>query len=53
MSRFRCIRKCIQHCQLIKVVKKYKRKGESQVSANGPLLRYDDPFQYEEWESDD
>ena len=53
MSHFRCIRKFIQHCQLIKVVKKYKRKGESQVYANGPLLRFDDPFQYEEWESDD
>ena len=49
MSRFRCIRKCIQHCQLIKVVKnKYKRVRYSRVSANGPLLRYDDPFQYKD-----
>ena len=53
MSRFGCIKKCIKHCQLIKIVKKYKRRREPQVSANGPLLRFDDPFQYEEWESDD
>ena len=54
MSHFQCIRKCIQHCQLIKVVKnKYKRMRHSRVSASGPLLRYDDPFQYKEWESED
>ena len=53
MSHFRFVKKCIQHCQLIKIVKKYKRRRESQVSASGPLLRFDDPFQYEEWEPED
>ena len=53
MSRFHCIRRCIQHCQLIKVVEKYKRRREPQVFASGPLLRFDDPFQYEEWKPED
>ena len=53
MSRFQCIRKCIQHCQLIKILKKYKRRRCAQVSEEGPLLRFDDPFQYKEWESED
>ena len=38
MNHFRCIRKCIQHCQLIKLVKKYKGRRNSQVSACGVLL---------------
>ena len=46
MSRLRCIRKCIQHCQLIiktKVVRKIKKESET-----SPLLRYEDSFQYED-----
>ena len=53
MSRFRFIGKYIEHCQLIKIVKKYKRRRYSQVPASGPLLRFDDSFQYKEWESED
>ena len=50
MSRLRCIRKCIQHCQLIiktKLVRKSKKASEG-----SPLLRYEDSFQYEDWNSD-
>ena len=53
MSHFRYIRKFIEHSQLIKRVKKYKRRRNSKVSASGPLLRNYDSLQYKEWESED
>ena len=46
MSRLQCFRKCIQYCQLIiktKLVRKIKKESET-----SPLLRYEDPFQYED-----
>ena len=52
-SHFQCIRKCTQHCKLIKVAKKYKRRRKYQIFESGPLLRFDNPFQCQEWESED
>ena len=53
ISRLRCVRKCIQYCQVILknklVVKGRTDKLESDI---GPLLRVDDSFQYENWDSD-
>ena len=53
ISRLRCVRKCIQYCQVILknklVVKGRTDKLESEI---GPLLRVDDSFQYENWDSD-
>ena len=52
ISRFRCVRKCIQYFQVILknklVVKGRTDKLESEI---GPLLRVDDSFQYENWDS--
>ena len=61
-SRFRCIKKCAQYILLlnnfnfIKRIRKQVRKSRSGLQNNEefePLLRDDDPFQYQEWEPDD
>ena len=45
-----CVRKCIEHCQLIiKTKLVWKNEKESKVT---PLLRYEDSFQYKDWKPD-
>ena len=52
ISHFQCIRKQIQYCQIM-IKSKLIAKGKArQDSENGPLLRPDDSFQYEDWETD-
>ena len=52
ISRLRCIRKCIQYCQIMMKSKLIAKENERQDSESGPLLRPDDSFQYEDWETD-
>ena len=53
ISRLRCIRKCIQYFQIIsKNMLIAKRRMERQESETGPLLRFDDPLKYSDWDSD-
>ena len=52
ISRLRCIRKQVQHCQNMIKSKLMSKKRERQDSESGPLLRPDDSFIYEDWEPD-
>ena len=52
ISRLRCIRKCIQYCQIMMKSKLIAKEKERQDSESGPLLRPDDSFQYEDWGTD-
>ena len=48
-----CIRNCIQYCQvLLKNKLVAKRRTERQEFEIGPLLRLDDSFENEDWDSD-
>ena len=50
IKRLRCIRKCIQYCQVILMNKLFAmRRTERQESETCPLLRIDDSFQYKDW----
>ena len=52
ISHFRCIRKQLQHYQNM-IKGKLIAKGRNRKSfESGPLLRPDDSFQYEDWETD-
>ena len=42
MSRFRCIRKCIEHCQLLIKTKLMKQSVERRSFEDRPLLRFED-----------
>ena len=53
MSRLRCFRKHIQHCQLIIKTKLLKQSVDRRNSEDSPLLRFEDTNNYEEWKSDD
>ena len=52
ISRFRCVRKCIKYCQIMIKSKLIAKGKERQDFENGPLLRPDDSFRYEDWETD-
>ena len=52
ISRLRCIRKQVQHCQNMIKSKLMSKKRERQDCESGPLLRPDDSFIYEDWEPD-
>ena len=48
LSGLRCIRKCMQYCQVILMNKLVAMRKERQNSESGPLLKPDDSFQYED-----